>query len=55
MKKFLTTTDSLSGQEQGEAHFYVTDSTERFEHLAIRILDTPMMPVQKVSLDAYSL
>lgn len=51
MKEFLTRTDSLSTAEKGEYRFYVTDSPKEFEHLAIRILDTPMMPVQKVSLD----
>lgn len=55
LKEFLTATDRLSDREQGEACFYVTDSTEHFEHLAIRILDTPMMPVQKVSLEKYGL
>ena len=53
LKEFLTETDSLSTAERGEARFYVTDSTEHFEHLAIRMLDTPMMPVRRVSLERY--
>ena len=53
LKNFLTETDSLSSAARGEYRFYVTDSTEHFEHLAIRMLDTPMMPVQKVSLEKY--
>ena len=53
LKEFLTETDSLSTAERGDASFYVTDSTEHFEHLAIRMLDTPMMPVRRVSLERY--
>ncbi len=49
-KAFLRKRGLLSDAKQGSCRFYVTDNTEHFENLAMRILDVPMTPTEKLSL-----
>ncbi len=49
-KEFLAAKGLLARRKQGSCRFYVTDNTEHFESLAMRILDVPMTPTEKVPL-----
>ncbi len=48
-RDFLRAEGLLADRLQGSVRFYVTDNTEHFESLAMRILDMPMTPTEKVS------
>ena len=53
MKTFLAGHERLTEQAEGNMSFYVSDSTEKFQRLAEIILDSPMMPVKRISIENY--
>lgn len=54
LKELLNSRQMHSLSNDGVHHeFYVSDSTDKFEALAKRILDRPMLPVEKIEIEDF--
>lgn len=54
LKKLLDKANLVNADDhKGTEEFFVSDSTKKFEDLAGRILNKPMLPVKKINIEKY--